>query len=120
MESDVRYERNNCMHGYHIYLSILDAVIREEFPCRRDTGNERDRYAVAVMKDGTIIGHLPRKISWQCSLFLRRGSSITCCVMEHRRYSSYLPQGGLEILFQSLIGLPNICFHPYPVTNFIF
>ena len=97
MESDCRCEKNSCVHGFHIYMSIWDAVIGEELLYQRDTGNERDRYAVAIMKDGTIIGHLPWKISWPCSLFLRRGNSITCCVMGHRRYSSDLPQGGLEI-----------------------
>ena len=78
-------------------MSTWDAIIGEELPCERETGNERDRYAVAIKKDGTIIGHLPRKISRPCSLFLRRGNSITCRVTGHRRYSSDLPQGGLEI-----------------------
>ena len=32
-----------------------------------------------------------------CSLFLRRGGSIHCKVTGSRRYSSDLPQGGLEI-----------------------
>ena len=36
--------------------------------------NTSDRYAVAVKNEGTIIEHLPRKLSWVCSLFLRRGS----------------------------------------------
>ena len=57
----------------------------------------KDRYAVAVIKDGVIIGHLPRKVSRVCSLFLRRGGSIQCTVVGRRRYSSDLPQGGLEI-----------------------
>ena len=52
---------------------------------------------MAVRKDGTIIGHLPRAISWACSLFLRRGNSITCRVTGHRRYSADLPQVGLEV-----------------------
>ena len=56
------------------------------------TGN-----AVAVLKEETIIGHLPRKMSKVCSLFLRRGGSICCKVTGSRRYSSDLPQGGFEI-----------------------
>ena len=52
--------------------------------------------AVAVLKSGIIIGHLPRKISTLCSIFLRRGGSIHC-VTGRRRYSSDLPQGGMEI-----------------------
>ena len=51
---------------------------------------------MAVVKDGVIIGHLPRKISKICSLFLR-GGTISCIVSGGRRYSADLPQGGLEI-----------------------
>ena len=32
--------------------------------------NESDRYAVAVIEDDSIVGHIPRKISHVCSLFL--------------------------------------------------
>ena len=39
-----------------------------------------DRYAVAVHRGNTIVGHLPRKISTMCSLFIRRGGSISCTV----------------------------------------
>ena len=92
-----RCERNSCVCGYHIYMSTWDAIIGKELPCERETGNERDRYSVAVKKDGMIIGHLPRKISRPCSLFLRRRNRITCCVMGYRRYSLDLPQGDLEI-----------------------
>ena len=45
-----------------------------------------------------IVGHVPRKISAACLLFLgRQGSSIICTVCGVRRYSSDLPQGGLEV-----------------------
>ncbi len=50
-----------------------------------------DRYAVAVLKQGTAIGHLPRKISKVCSLFLRRRGSIRCTVTGSRRHPSDLP-----------------------------
>ena len=65
--------------------------------CEREPTNERDRYAVAVIKSGVVIGHLPRKISRACSIFLRRGGSLHCTVIGGRRYSYDLPQGGLEI-----------------------
>ena len=68
-----------------------------EKKCKRELDNVSDRYAVAVKKDGTIIGHLPQNISWACLLFLRRGNCITCCVTEHRRYSANLLLGGLEV-----------------------
>ena len=37
--------------------------------------NSSDRYAVAVKNEGTVIEHLPRKLSWVCLLFLRQGST---------------------------------------------
>ena len=44
----------------------------------REPTNASDRYAVAVLRAGTIIGHLPKKVSKVCSIFLRRGGSMYC------------------------------------------
>ena len=38
--------------------------------------NTIDQYAVAVIRSGLVVGHLPKKISRVCSLFLRRGGTI--------------------------------------------
>ena len=86
-----------CVRGYHIYKDIWPAVIGEVLACEREPSNSQDRYAVAVKKDETIVGHLPRKLSRICSLFLRRGGTICCTVTGSRRYSVDLPQGGLEV-----------------------
>ena len=86
-----------CVRGYHVYKDIWAAAIGEELECSREPTNMADRYVVAVRNEETIIGHLPRKISKVCSLFLRRGGSIRCTVTGSRRHSSDLPQGGLEI-----------------------
>ena len=73
------------------------AAVGEELISERETHNSHDHYAVAVKRTGVIIGHLPRKLSKLCSLFLRRGASIICTLSGGRRYSHDLPQGGLEI-----------------------
>ena len=91
------YERACCVRGYHVYRHIWSAAVGEVLSCEREPTNSRDRYAVAVKKDEVAIGHLPRKVSRICSLFLRRGGAIHCRVSGGRRYSSDLPQGGLEI-----------------------
>ena len=80
-----------------MYKGIWTAAIGEELPCRRETNNVTDRYSVAVIKDDAIVGHLPKKYSKIFSLFIRRGGSITCKVIERRHYSRDLPQEGLEI-----------------------
>lgn len=88
---------DSMVRGYHVYQDTWQAVLGEILQCRRETNNRRDPFAVAVMKNGTVVGHLPRKISALCSLFLRRRGEITCTVTGSRRYSADLAQGGLEI-----------------------
>ena len=68
-----------------------------ELSCRREPTNREDRFAVAVVKDSNVVGHLPRKISSICSLFLGESGSIICRVTGSRQYSSDLPQSNLEI-----------------------
>ena len=73
-------QRVPCIQDY------LGTAVGEVLICRREPTNSADRYAVAVLKEETIIGHLPRKMSKVCSLFLRRGGSIRCKVTGSRRY----------------------------------
>ena len=63
----------------------------------QESSNPRERYAVSVQKDRQIVGHLPRNISRLCSLFIRRGGTVTATVTGEKRRSTDLPQGGMEI-----------------------
>ena len=52
-------ERSGCVHGYHIYKDIWDAVIGEELQCEREPNtNRNDWYAVTIR---IITGHLSCK-----------------------------------------------------------
>ena len=86
------------IRGYHVYQDIWSSHINESLPCKRERHNLHDPFAVSVLKDADVVGHIPRKISTICYVFLGRpGSTITCKVTGTRRYSSDLPQGGMEI-----------------------
>ena len=52
-----------------MYKGKWDASVGEVLMCMRETHNTQDRYAIAVKKSQTVVGHLPRKISRVCSLF---------------------------------------------------
>ena len=65
MESKV-----SCIRGYHVYKDIWDAAIGEVLVCEREPRNVEDRYAIAIKKDETVIGHLPQNLSRVCSLFI--------------------------------------------------
>ena len=60
----------SCVKGYHIYQELWEAVIGEELQCQRERDNPTDIYAVAVRKGQTVVGHLPRRLSRQCALFI--------------------------------------------------
>ena len=89
----------SCVRGYHVYKDAWNPTIGDKLDCLRDCANVKDRYAVSVIDPSTkaTVGHLPKKISKVCSLFLRRGGTVTCEVTGGRSYSHDLPQGGLEI-----------------------
>lgn len=91
------WEMESCVLAYYIYQSLWTPTLDDELICVRDPFNSIDRYAVTVKNGDTVVGHLPKKISRLCSLFLRRGGSIMSTVTGRRRYSSDLSQGGLEI-----------------------
>ena len=80
----------------HIYKEIWTPSIDEILPCSRETSNGHDPFTVKVTNP-EIVGHLPRKISSICSLFLRKGGTISCKISGSRRYSNDLVQGGLEV-----------------------
>ena len=85
------------VRGYHIYKDIWDATIGEKLQCARESDNSNDHYAVAVRKNDAVVGHVPRKISRVCVLFLERNGAITCTITGPRRRSADLPQGGMEL-----------------------
>ena len=81
-----------CIRGYHFYKDLWNASLRDQLHCQRERSNDKDRYAIAVVHDGVVVGHLPRKISLVCSLFIKRGGSIVCEVTDRRRHSADLLQ----------------------------
>ena len=52
---------------------------------------------MSVLNKSNITGHVPRKISINCSMFMQTGGTINCIVIGNRQYSSNLVLGGLEV-----------------------
>ena len=106
MERPGEFQFRSCVRGYHVYKDGWSPVRDEILACQRKTGNAHNPFAVKVVKSGSIVGHLPKKISSTCSLFLRRRGVITCKITDpQKQYSRDLEQAGLEIpcllLFQA-------------------
>ena len=90
------YEYQSCVRGHHVYKETWTPSVDEMLSCSRETSNRHDPFAVKVTNP-EVVGHLPRRISSICSLFLRKGGMISCKITGSRRYSSDLIQGGLEV-----------------------
>ena len=74
--------------GYHYYKSIWVPVVGERLQCQREPANSYDRWAVAVLHNGAVAGHVPREISKVFSRYLDAGYKITAVVSskpENRR-----------------------------------
>ena len=69
----------------NFYERAWASTHHETFHCSHVQGNVHDPYAVKVMKSDVVVGHLPKKISATCFLFLRKGGAILCQVTDERR-----------------------------------
>ena len=60
---------DSCLWGHHVSKLLWSPTIREELLCKREEGS---LHAVCVSdkSTGTVVSHIPRKISAVCSLFL--------------------------------------------------
>ena len=89
------YKVEICIHGYYLY-HIWTAEVDESLVYGRKPSNSSDRYAATVLKDDVVVSHLPRQLPQILSWFILRNGTIDCIVTSERRYSTDLPQGGLE------------------------
>ena len=64
------FERSCCTQCYQIYEDIWEAAVGEMLACLKEPDSDFDRYAVAVKREGVVIGQLSCKLSLACSLFL--------------------------------------------------
>ena len=46
------------IHGHHVYKEIWTAIVGEKRNCECEFGNLHDPYAVAIMKDSQVVGHV--------------------------------------------------------------
>ena len=68
---------DSCVRGFHVYQDVWTPVTGERLSCETEESNAFDPYAVAIRKSANVIGHVPRRISAACSLFIQRGGTLT-------------------------------------------
>lgn len=86
------YAYSSVIRGHHVYKSIWTPVIGETLHVRIEENNEYDRFAVSVLREDEIVGHIPQEISRLFSSFLNRGGAVTAEVTGKRIHGK-----GLEV-----------------------
>ena len=62
-----------------------------------EMGNTENPYTVAVLHRSTDVGHVLRRMSAACAVFLDREGPISCTATAISRFSADFPQGGTAL-----------------------
>ena len=63
VRDSVAFTLESYARGHHVYHTVWTPVIGEVLPVKREETNLYDRFGVAVLKDGEVVGHVPRILS---------------------------------------------------------
>ncbi len=83
--ASLSYHKASVVRGHHIYKELWTPAVGETLQIRVEDHNEHDEYAVAVVKGGSTVGHVPRGMSRVCWFFLNRGGHMSCQITGHRK-----------------------------------
>ena len=54
---------DSCIRGHHVYKTTWTPSLGESLSLKSESGNSHDRFAISVLKDEHIVGHVPREVS---------------------------------------------------------
>ena len=66
------------VYGFQVDCEILEPFFGTELSFIIEEGNDHDPYAVSMMKQRQIFGHVPHSISKTCGVHLRSLGAIMC------------------------------------------
>ena len=87
---------SSVVRGFHVYQEVWTPVLNAEYSTSQEHGNIEDQYAVAVINNDQVVGHVPRELSQTFWYFIEREGEIICKVTGRKQRSALL-QGGMEI-----------------------
>ena len=80
---------NSYICGFHVYKQKRNPVLGRRYSCITEEKNEHDKYAVAVVNDDEVVGHVPLRLSKIMSIFLK----LTGSHMEVKVTGKYVNRG---------------------------
>jgi len=73
------YEWSSYIRGYHDYQAVWTPTIGEMLLLKVEPTNPYDDFAVSIVKDGAVVGHVPKYVSRVICFFLKRVESVGFC-----------------------------------------
>ena len=78
------WEVASYVKGYHVYKRVWTPISNEVLQTRKEPENPTDKYAVCVLKDGKVVGHLKKGSNGRSAkaifYFLRSDTYAKCCI----------------------------------------
>ena len=76
---------NSYARGYHAYMKIWNPVDGAVLVCTQVTDNPHDNYAVSIIRNSYVVGHVPLGLSKTFSNFLSLPVSTMLCIVTGKR-----------------------------------
>ena len=76
---------NSYGRGYHAYMKIWNPVDGEVLVCTRETDNPHDNYAVSIIRNSYVAGHVSLGLSKTFSNFLSLPVYTMLCIVTGKR-----------------------------------
>lgn len=80
-------------------------MVNAEHQTEQEHGNVEDPFAVAILKDGVVVGHVPRELSQTCWYFIGR---ILCKITGKGKGQLYCKVGWRSLAFTPSGGRINL------------
>ena len=92
-DEEESFQLESSVRGHHVFKSIWTPVVGQSLQVQAETENSHDAYAMAVILNDTVVGHLPKEFSRIAFFFLQHGGRITCEITGSRRLSDVYNKG---------------------------
>ena len=73
------------IHGHHVNKNVQAPFVGEVLLVEQEDHNPENCFAVAILKSGEIVGHVPREISRIIWYFIEHDGTVSCEVTGPRK-----------------------------------
>jgi len=84
------------MKAFHVYKAMWTPLLNAEHSTQQEHGHTEDQYAVAIINNNVVVGHVLKELSQTFWFFIERRGEISSKITGRKQRSPLL-QGGMEI-----------------------